>query len=179
MSGKLTLISSATASGSSSVEFTSGIDSSYDEYVFYFVDVNPATNDQDFSFQVNASGQSGYNESITSTYFATVAREDGVDASLGYDTGEDQANGTGEQTLTRRQKSDADTCVVGQLHLFAPSNTSKVTHFQSRISGTTNTDQAQNVFVGGYINVTAAITSIRFKFASGNFDGNIYMYGVS
>jgi hypothetical protein len=34
MSGKLTLISSATASGSANVSFTSGIDSTYDEYVF-------------------------------------------------------------------------------------------------------------------------------------------------
>lgn len=173
------LISSQTASSSASVAFTSGIDSTYDHYMFVFVDVNPASNDQDFSFQVNASGQSGYNETITSTYFATVAREDNVDASLGYDTGEDQAQGTGEQTLTRRQKNDADSSVVGELHLFSPSNTTYVTHFYSRIHGVTNSDQAQDVFVAGYINVTAAITGIRFKFASGNFDGKIKMYGIA
>ena len=33
----MTFISSQTASNSASVEFTSGIDSTYDEYVFYIV----------------------------------------------------------------------------------------------------------------------------------------------
>ena len=56
MSGKLTLISSATASGSSSVEFTSGIDSTYDEYQFWFVDINPATDNAGISFQVVVIG---------------------------------------------------------------------------------------------------------------------------
>ena len=178
LQGNMIFISSQTASSSASVEFTSGIDSTYDEYVFYCINAKPASNDQDFSFQVNATGQSGYNEVITSTYFASPAREDNVDASLSYDTSEDQANGTGEQTLTRRQKNDADTGVSGELHLFSPSSTTYVKHFYGRIHGTTNSNQAQDVFVAGYINVTAAITDVRFKFASGNFDGTIALYGI-
>jgi hypothetical protein len=54
---------------SASIEFTSGIDSTYKEYVFYFVNMHPATDGATFQFQGNASGGSRYNETITSTYF--------------------------------------------------------------------------------------------------------------
>ena len=37
---------------------------------------------------------------------------------------------------------------------------------------------AQDYFVAGYFNVTAAITNIQFKMDSGNFDGKIKMWGV-
>ena len=54
---KLTLISSATASGSANVSFTSGIDSTYDEYVFFFVDINHwhTDNVKSLVFKVNVS----------------------------------------------------------------------------------------------------------------------------
>ena len=39
------LISTSTASGASSIDITSGIDSTYDEYMFVFTDINPATDD--------------------------------------------------------------------------------------------------------------------------------------
>ncbi len=43
LQGNMVFISSQTASSSSSVSFTSGIDSTYDEYVFMFTNINPAT----------------------------------------------------------------------------------------------------------------------------------------
>jgi hypothetical protein len=49
--GSLTHISTATASSSASIEFTSGIDSTYKEYVFYFVNMHPIA-DTDFSFSI-------------------------------------------------------------------------------------------------------------------------------
>jgi hypothetical protein len=42
--GDMVLISSQTASASASISFTTGIDSTYKEYVFYFVNIHPATN---------------------------------------------------------------------------------------------------------------------------------------
>jgi hypothetical protein len=41
----MNLISTQTASSSSTISFTSGIDSTYDEYVFKFYDIHPATDD--------------------------------------------------------------------------------------------------------------------------------------
>ena len=72
MSGALKLLSTQTASNSASVEFTSGIDSTYDEYIFYMIDIFPSGSGINFTFQVNASGGSGFNEAITSTFFGML-----------------------------------------------------------------------------------------------------------
>ena len=42
--GGLNLISTQTASSSSSLSFTSGIDSTYKEYIFKFINIHPASN---------------------------------------------------------------------------------------------------------------------------------------
>ena len=52
----MNFISSATASSSSSVSFTSGIDSTYSEYIFHFVNIRPATDSAFFTFQVSSNG---------------------------------------------------------------------------------------------------------------------------
>ena len=65
-----------TASSSATVDFTSGIDSTYKEYIFYFVNMHPSSG-SDFKFQGNAVGGSGFNETITSTFFYAYHKEDG------------------------------------------------------------------------------------------------------
>ena len=67
--GSLTHIATQTASSSATISFTSGIDSTYKEYIFYFVNIHPATDNVYFSFQGNKAGGSGYNETITSSTF--------------------------------------------------------------------------------------------------------------
>ena len=47
--GNLKLLSTQTASGAANLSFTSGIDSTYDVYIFKFVDINPATEYQFFT----------------------------------------------------------------------------------------------------------------------------------
>ena len=46
--GALVLLSTATASSSSTIDFTSSIDSTYKEYIFKFIDIHPATDGTDF-----------------------------------------------------------------------------------------------------------------------------------
>lgn len=180
MSGKLTLISSATASNSATLEFTSGIDSTYDEYIFYMVDMHPATDAQNFMFQVNAAGGSGFNESITSSSFYAMHGEDGSSGSLAYDTERDQGNGTSYQVLFGGVGNDSDECGVGELHLFNPSSTSKVKHFYCTSSHTHGSGYNFSYRTAGFINTTSAIDEVSFKFESGNIDaGIIYLYGVS
>ena len=59
--GALNLISTQTASSSSTIDFTSGIDSTYKEYIFKFYDIHPATDNVDFKFNMSADGGSNYN----------------------------------------------------------------------------------------------------------------------
>ena len=66
--GKMTLLQTQTASSSASISFTSNIDSTYPIYLFKFINIHPATDGANLTFQGNAVGESGYNETITSTY---------------------------------------------------------------------------------------------------------------
>ena len=174
----MTLITTNTLSSSANSSFTSGIDSTYKLYIFKFYDVNPDTDSIDFSFQANASGQSGFNETMTTTYFRTDHDESDSSTNLGYQDWADQAQGTAYQFLNYDTGSDADQSSVGELFLFNPSNTTYVKHFYSTSQYYHYNNASQVAFVAGYFNTTAAIDEISFKMASGNFDGTIKMYGV-
>tara|TARA_Y100001951_G_C11118635_1_gene171539 strand:+ start:13 stop:546 length:534 start_codon:yes stop_codon:yes gene_type:complete len=173
-----TLISTATASGASEVDITSGIDSTYDEYMFVFTDIGPATDDKLLQFQVNASGESGFNETITSTAFITFQAETD-ESGLTYMTTMDQAQGTDYSYVSYNIGNGADESAAGIMHLFNPSSTTYVKNFYSTMHSYSASDQSVQLFMAGYINTTAAIDEISFKMDSGNFDGVIQMYGIS
>ena len=176
--GDVVLLSSQTASNSANIDFTSGITSTYEEYIFKFYNINPATDNSEFGFQVNVAGQSGFNETVTSSFFSDYHLENDTSAGLGYHADFDQAQGTAYQTLSRELGNGADESTAGVLHLFNPSNTTYVTNFYSRFSGYVHDDAAKGSYVAGYFNVTGAIDEISFKMDSGNFDGKIKMWGV-
>ena len=175
-----TLIATATASASSTLSFTSGIDSTYDAYEFRFTNMHPATNGVDFRFQVNAAGASGFNETMTTTVFRAAHDEADSATTLTYQTSDDQAQGTGYQSIGNYGGNDNDQAVSGVLTLYAPSSTTYVKHFTARATDHMAHDQAGDFFVAGYINVTAAIDEISFAMSSGNIDaGVIKMYGIA
>ena len=176
--GDQVLISSQTASNSASISFTSGIDSTYKEYVFEFINLNPVDNAVDFRFQVNASGQTGYDEVITSTTFMAHHYENDTSSGLAYSAGYDQAQGTAPQIICENIGNQADECGAGELHLFNPASTTYVKNFYSRFSLLAASDYAGDMYSAGYINTTSAIDEVQFTFESGNFDGKIKMYGV-
>ena len=177
----LVLISEQTASSSSTISFTSGIDSTYKEYQVHYIDVHPASDNQ--NFQVNfRDGSSAYDATKTSTFFTAQHKEDDSATNLAYSTGNDIAQGTGFQTLAYAVTNDNDGSVSGKLKLFDPSNTTFVKHFISRANAMVDDGgiQTTDFYVAGYCNVTAAIDGIQFKFASGNIDaGTFKLYGVS
>ena len=178
LSGSMVLLSTQTASSSSTISFTSGIDSTYDEYVFKFYDIHPATDGQ--FFQVNfRDGGSSYDATKTTTYFRAIHNEAGNDAELGYRTGQDLAQSTNPQYITWRVGNDNDQSCSGTLTIFNPSNTTFVKHFISTSNTYSDDNYTYNIFVAGYNNVSSAIDGVQFSFASGNIDsGAIKMYGI-
>ena len=175
-----TLIGSAhTASNAASIDITSGIDSTYDEYMFVCTAIGGATDAEHFSFQVNAAGASGFNEIMNTTVFLAQHSEAGSDTALAYQAGSDQALGTDYQVLTRSQGNGGDESAAGILHLFSPSNTTYVKHFYARFSNYHASNYAYDFYTAGYINITEAVDEISFKMTSGNMDGVIQMYGIS
>ena len=178
--GKPVLISTATASSSASIEFTSGIDSTYDIYQFEFVNIHPSSDAAEFEFQGSTDGGSNYNTTITSTHFRTVHDEANTTTLLTYFTSGDQAQGTSFERLSQDTGSDNDQCCVGTLNLFNPSSTTFVKHFIGIIQNIAATNFSTNEFKSGYFNTTSAINAVKFKFASANIDaGTIKMYGIS
>ena len=177
----MTLITTNTHTGDSDAtsDFTSGIDSTYKLYIFKFIDINPATDQMNFLFQVNVVDASGYNETITSTCFAAAHNESDGDAQLGYLTTRDQAQGTAFQPIAPDIGNGADESAAGTLWLFNPSSTTYVKHWYSRVHAyNQGGDYAQDFFAAGYFDVTGAIDDVQFKSESGNFNGTIKMYGV-
>ena len=178
--GAMNLISTQTASSSSTISFTSDIDSTYKEYIFKFIDIHPATDQKNLTFQVDTGTNTNYNQTITSSSFYTYHNEGDTTTSLQYITGYDQAQGTGFQILSEATGNDNDACVWGTLHLFDPSNTTFVKNFMSRTQAAEGTGYSGDTYVAGYINTTTAITRVQFKFNSGNIDsGTIKLYGIS
>ena len=178
--GNLNFISKATASSSSSVDITSGIDSTYKEYIFMFNNIHPSNDDITFHFQANASGGSGFNETITSTQFRATHGEDGSSASLNYLTSADQAQGTSYQLLAASVGSDNDQGLSGYLHIFNPADTTFVKHFFGAFQSIAHSNRCNHQRVAGYFNTTSALDEFSFKFSSGTVDsGEILLFGVN
>jgi len=176
--GDVVLISSQTASNSASLTFSSGISSTYGEYIFKFYNINPATESVNLTFQANAVDASGYNETLTSTFFRAKHDEADSTTSVAYIAGADQAQGTAFQQLAYSIDDDADASANGELHLFNPSSTTYVKHWLSRFSLQDQTPMEMDQYAAGYFNITTAIDDVQFKMSSGNFDGKIKMWGV-
>ena len=175
-----TLIATATASSSATLAFTSGIDSTYDVYEWHFTNMHPATNGAEFGFQVNADGATGFNETITSTVARMYTDYTNEYKSFAYRAGTDQAQGTAYQMMTEYTSNENDSGVAGVLTLYAPSSTTYVKQFMLTTTDMYDATSLSTFHIGGYINITAAIDEISFKFHNGNIDaGVIKMYGVA
>ena len=179
LGGSMVLLSTQTASSSANLSFASGIDSTYKEYVFKFIDIHPQTNEADFTFNLSADSGSNYNVTKTSTMFRAF-HEEGDSANLYYTTGGDLAQGTGVQNLTHGGIGNGnDENFAGTLHLFHPSSTTFVKHFLANCNAYQADSASYNTYVAGYGNTTSAVDAIQFKMSSGNIDaGTIKMYGI-
>jgi len=175
----LVLISTQTASSSATISFTSGLDSTYDEYIFKFINIHPATSNTIFQFNFSTDGGSNYNVTKTTTFFRARHREDDSATALAYNTSEDLAQSTGFQTILFDSGNDNDDNNSGEMCLYNPSSTTYVKHFIGRVSNTNITPQAGDNYFAGYANTTSAVNAVQFKMSSGNIDdGIIKLYGV-
>ena len=177
--GGLVLLSEQTASASASIEFTSGIDSTYDVYKFEFINTHPSADGANLMINFSTDGGSNYNVTKTTTRFYAYNGETSGFTLLGYLTGVDLAQSTADQEFIRGIGSDNDQAGVGILQLFNPSSTTYVKHFIGRSSTAQASDYAEDDYLAGYANTTSALTNIKFQMDSGNIDtGTIYMYGI-
>jgi hypothetical protein len=175
--GAMTLLETQTASSSSTISFTSNIDSTYKEYVFKFINIHPQTDTANFTVGFR-DGSTAYDATKTTTYFRAYHSEADSTA-FGYKTDQDIAQGTGFQNLCYSLDGDADGNTAGYLHLYDPSNTTFVKHFMARTSCVHSAPEAHDSYIAGYCNTTTAIDGVQFKMSTGNIDaGTFKLYGI-
>ena len=172
----LVLLNTTTASNTANVTYT--LTNTYKEFIIKCISINPVTDDVSLQFQLSNDG-TNYNKTITSTFWVAYNTETGSPTGLTYDGLHDQAQGTAFQTFFKEVGNDADQACSAELHLFNPSSTTFAKNFYVRATGTLYHQYIQDQYTAGYINDTAAMTSIRFQLSSGNINsGKIKMYGV-
>ena len=184
--GALTHIKTLTTSSSGTLTFHHGtsdviLDSTYKHYMFEFINIHPSSNDSYFTFQANAVGESGFNETITSSMFRAFQKEDSSNNALSYENGDyDLDQETVFQVLNDSVGTDTDQSTCGRLMIFEPSSTVFVKHWAYQGVENAADDKVQNTHTTGYFNTTAALDEFQFKMNTGNMDtGSIKLYGIS
>ena len=187
-SGSMTFISKTTISSPvSSVQFTSGIDNTYKEYIFLLVNLHPNSNSEpDIKINFSSDGGSNYNVTKTTTSFYADHNESGSSSGLQYIGDVDLAQSTGGQFIGYNlEESDADSSLSGIVHLFNPSDTTFVKHFMINLNMMHLEPQSNHYYIAGYCNTTSAINAVSFtgEYSEGtasNIDaGSIILYGIN
>ena len=181
----LTHIKTLTASSSSTLSFVDGssdvvLDSTYPIYLFKFINIHPASDGEDFQFNMSIDSGSNYNVTKTTTWFYGYNSYsiDGLNA-VEYNGSFDLAQSTSDQVLTNNIGADNDQSASGSLFIYNPSSTTFVKHFMANINTYHGANQAVNSFAAGYGNTTSAINAFIFRMNSGNIDsGTIKLYGI-
>ena len=179
LAGNMVFISSHTASDDAYITITSGIDSTYDEYVLYFVNINPGTNDKAFGFQASIDGGSNYNTSMTTNQWEAQHGEGGAGGALNFAYWNDSHGDTGHIILAGAIGSGADESTSGEMRLFNPSSTTYGKNWYTTFQLYYESDYSRHSLTGGHIDTASAVNALKFYMSSGNInEGTIYLYGI-
>ena len=178
----LKLISTQTASSSSTIEFT-GINNTYSLYKFIFLNVAPSSNDVYFQAAGNVGGGYGTSTNVTSASYMAWKREDTWSSGYGlaYRSSESVATHNGYFDIAGSVGNQAERSASGIFWLYSPASTTSIKCWLASVTSKQGDgtpyclgNQAQ-----GYFGTTSACTAMSFKFASGNIaTGVIKMYGM-
>jgi hypothetical protein len=178
--GALNLLQTQTASGSASISFTTGLDSTYDEYWFIFNNIHPSGNTGGLGINFSTNGGSNWNVTKTTTSFVAQHAENNTIAQIDYGGGYDLAQSTSDQEICQNVYTGNDESVSGIVKLYNPSSTIYVKHFISETNSVFASARSWHNLVAGYCNTTSAINGVIFRFDTNNMDdGTIQLFGVT
>ena len=175
--GSLILLSTVTASSSSTVDIETTINSTYDNYTIVASDIFPSTSSAIPYFRMKVSGSYATGASdytyilshpVSSTYLGT-ADTAGVSQII-----------AGRAMATTTVADDLETMAF-VLYLFQPSNTTRaktISWLGGQYHGLNASTNSLSGF--GVLNKTAAVTGIRFYFDTGTVStGTFRLYGIA
>ena len=177
--GGLTLITTQTVtSASSQINFSSGIDSTYDEYIFILNNIDYSTGGAESTVNFSTDAGSSWPDKTT-TMIQSYHSETSTDTILHYATAEDRAISAQGQKLENYAGNSQNNCSAGVLHLFQPSSTTSYKQFYSRFNVKREDGYTGDYHMAGYLLTASPIVYVRFEPTAGTVTGIYQMYGVS
>ena len=174
--GGLIFISSVTASNVASVAFTSGIDTTYDEYIIKAINVHSANDNVSMRFTLSTDGGSSYITGSSYDWRCDGANDGGTDETAGAAGGAYiQVHGSGALGNAAAEAMDFEVSIM------APSATTNWTKTYSKCIHTepAGGQSLSQTYGGGQIKTLTAINAIKFAFSAGNVSsGGFYLFGI-
>lgn len=170
----LVLLEQHTASSSASLDFSTAITATYDEYQIELLNIIPATDATILRMRMSTNAGSSYDSA--GNYSWQLARTNRFGQT---NTGADSAATQIECSNSTDNASTAG--ISGTLRLFSPASTS----LHKAVQGTAmqlNSDgtSVENLQVAGFYRSTTAVNAFQFLMSSGNIaSGIIRVYGIA
>ena len=174
--GAWTLLTTATASNSSTLVFTSSINSTYDAYVFIMTELVPAADNKDLKMRTSTDAGSSYDDGGSDYVYTAVNAEN---ASFSY-SAITSAGGSEFHLSNNGGSADGTTALNGQVILYKPSGTTK-TEIHWKFGGGRADGTIDMINGVGYRDSAADVDAVQFYFSSSTntTSGKIRMYGIS
>ena len=178
--GAWNFLSTATASASATIDFTSSIiTSTYDQYMVTLTNIKPDTDATNFLFRVSVSSTfitSGYPEA--GMYFNNAAGTPAMNA--GYANSSSPAIGLNSFVDSNHLGTATDEQYNGSLFIYNPTNASHYTCVTGYCVYETDGGLFTTGQMGGHYPATSAVDGIRFYMTSGNIASGVFrVYGLA
>lgn len=172
--GGLTFLEAHTASSSATLDFTSFISGTYDDYLIEIVNIIPATNNVSLRMQLSSNGGSSYNS--TSNYYSAVVYVLNAGTSGGAATG----NPTTAFILGDGLSNSSSRGVSASIRLLSPGSTALDKPLYGTIQYTNQASVVGATYSGLLTVAGTAFNAAQFAMSSGNIaSGTIRIYGLS
>jgi len=172
--GSLTLISSVTASGSASVNFTSGITSTYDTYVVYGEGIVPAEDDRELYIRTSTDGGSSFDNSSGNYNWIINEYETGSYA------GSNSASDASGRMVVAGIGNASGESINFKMYIHAPSNAALQTFMDGEVVFMRATGVMRHNRFGVRRISAADVDAIQFIMGSGNItSGRFSLFGIA
>lgn len=177
--GAWNLISVITASNAASVDFDSGLSSTYKNYVVIATNIIAATNGSWMWARVSTDGGSNWDDGASDYQWQQSGVNSGAVRTSSDYADNQMVIGT-NAAYTGVGNATATNCIL-QLRIGNPSGTSNYKTCVWEFGGTSYStgDEPFYMFGAGYRDATAAVDSIQFLMSSGNISGIFNLYGLA
>ena len=177
-SGNTVFISKQTASSDANLQFTSGFSTDYFAHVFKFDNLAPETNDVDFHFYLSEdSGSSYYTDKMYGVSWR--AYNSGAPSGMSMVDAKSPWNAAyGVICWDIGNDATDEYQPVGSLVIYRAQVTDNTSWRSESVFFEEGNVLAQDVCAGVTVGKPNVVNAIKFVFSSGDFAGDIRMYGV-